>query len=371
MASQLNFEDAPIPSCQVPSTYVGSRLQGLRNWANSRQFELTFAAFITLAFIVFASVNYQNQALINSQLGQFRNLTNKTDADIEDLFEKVQENSQQFYKQKEIFSEWQEKQDTEFESLQNELSKIESERISPLEEQIKKTDFHAKAAAARSCQELYKHGFTQSGYYLVDPDGRYLGQSSFEVYCLFVPTAHWNRHHYVNDIHIETIIQPKTSEFEMSSTSDEDFKKEIQYNATDKQIAALITNSVCYQTITFKCLVMPLHYEETNHGYWKDRSGIERYFFDGYDFKGRNCECRNTPFKQCHGNANALCNCDIRSKDESEDEGTITSDWILPITEVGYKFHGHTFNPFNLQSGSATFVIGDLRCRGNFIAYIT
>ena len=353
MASQLNFQDVE---------YVGSKWQGLKNWSMSRKFELSFATCITIAFIILASVNhqnYQNRALINSRFG---NLTGKTDSDIEDLFEKVQDlmvsNDDAFEK----ISELEDKQDTDFENIQKELAEIESERILPLEDQIKKTDFHAKAAAARSCQELYDHGFTKSGYYLVDPDGRYSGQSSFEVYCQFF--SYWNGHVYV-----ETIIQPKTSKFDMSfmSTSDKDFKQEIQYNATNEQIASLITNSVCYQGISWnKCLVMPLHFQEINHGYWKDRSGTERYFFDGYDFKGRNCKCFNSPYDTCGLDPNALCNCD--TKYGLEDEGIIKSDWILPITEVGYNNHGQYST--KLRNRSATIIIGDLRCRGNIVSHL-
>ena len=353
MASQLNFQDVE---------FVGSKWQGLKNWTMSRRYEVAFATCITIAFIILASVNYQNyqnQGLINSRFG---NSTDKTDSDIEDLFEKVQDLMVHKKEASQKISELEDKQDTEFESLKKDFAEIESERISALEDKTKKTDFHAKAAAARSCQELYDHGFTKSGYYLVDPDGRYSGQSSFEVYCQFIPSSHWNGHVYV-----ETVIQPKTSKFVMSST-DEDFKEKIQYNATNKQIASLITNSVCYQGITFKCLVMPLHFEEINHGYWKDRSGTERYFFDGYDFKGRNCKCSNSPYDLCHSNANALCNCD--TKYGSEDKGIITSDWILPITEVGYNFHGQS-SSLILQNRSATIIIGDLRCRGNIVLQFT
>ena len=349
MASQLNFQDSAIPS-----TYISSRWEGFKNWASARRVEISFACIISLALIGLASVNYQNQAWMSFRFETFRN---ETVAEIKDLFEKFDEQNQQ----NERISEWQEKQETEFESMQNELAEIESERISPLEDHMKKTDFHSKAAAARSCQELYDHGFTQSGYYLVDPDGRYSGQSSFEVYCHFYKPSD-----YYDEIDIYTVIAPKTRQFEMPSTTDQDFSARIEYNASLKQIESLITNSVCYQYITYKCLLMPLHYEDTNRGYWKDRSDTERYFFDGYDFKGRDCKCKNS-YPKCENNA--LCNCDTRSKYDSEDQGIIMSDWILPITEIGYHFHGHTYNHLNLQNGSATIIIGDLRCRGNFILH--
>ena len=307
MASQLNFQDIPIPS-----TYISSRWEGLKNWASARRVEISFACIISLALIGLASVNYQNQVWMSSQFGTFRN---ETIADIKGLLEK--------------------------------------------------TAFHSKAASAQSCRELYEHGFTESGYYLVDPDGRYTGQTSFEVFC--ERAYQW----YVREYNYLTKIIPKTRTFNISSQLSEDFNVKIDYNATSQQIQALIENSgTCYQEITFECLVMPLHFEEINHGYWKDRFGTERYFFDGIDYKGRKCECSNTDDNadnQCQSSKSALCNCDLRSKFNSKDKGTIQAQWILPITEFGYKFHGHSLNTFNAQNGSATVTIGDLICKGMLV----
>ena len=173
----------------------------------------------------------------------------------------------------------------------------------------------------------------------------------------------WN--FWVHNYH--TKIIPKTRSFDISSQLSEDFKVDIQYNATTKQIQTLIENSgTCYQGITFRCLVMPLHFEENNHGYWNDRTGTERYFFDGIDYKGRKCQCSNGD-GQCQSSKSALCNCDLRSKYESKDEGTIRAQWVLPISGFGYKFHGHSLNTFNALNGSATVTIGDLICEGNLV----
>ena len=45
--------------------------------------------------------------------------------------------------------------------------------------------FHTRAASARNCRELFDHGFKSSGKYRIDPDSRYSGTPSFEVYCDF------------------------------------------------------------------------------------------------------------------------------------------------------------------------------------------
>ena len=54
--------------------------------------------------------------------------------------------------------------------------------IQNIETEIK---FHTKPAAAKSCRELSDHGFKTSGHFRIDPDSRYFGTLSFEVYCDF------------------------------------------------------------------------------------------------------------------------------------------------------------------------------------------
>ena len=51
-----------------------------------------------------------------------------------------------------------------------------------------------------------------------------------------------------------------------------------------------------------------------------------------------------------------------------EDQGKITTDWLLPITKFGYRFHGHPLDTFTLQNGSAKVTIGDIVCQdSNFL----
>ena len=46
-----------------------------------------------------------------------------------------------------------------------------------------------------------------------------------------------------------------------------------------------------------------------------------------------------------------------------EDQGKINTDWLLPITKFGYRFHGHPLDTFTLQNGSAKVTIGDIVCK--------
>ena len=91
-------------------------------------------------------------------------------------------------------------------------------------------------------------------------------------------------------------------------------------------------------------------------------SGNERYFYDGFNATSRKCKCGNDD-GECQKNKDALCNCDLRPKFGMEDQGKITTDWLLPITKFGYRFHGHPLDTFTLQNGSAKVTIGDIVCQ--------
>ena len=304
---------------------VNGKLEISKTWIRSHKWQLTFASLTFLAFTAILSVSTFQQSQLQAKIDANAKLIHQ--------LEKKNQN------------------DTE----------ANAKRISSLNEKVQ---FHVKAASATSCNELYEKGFSNSGYYLVDPDGRYAGQSSFEVYCDFI-TQPWSR----SIDKIETRLRPKTRTIELSTESSRDqdiIWSRTSYGATSEEIQSLIHHSGhCYQEINIKCLVMPLHFEDVNHGFWLDRNGHMQTFFDGTDFSSRKCQCANEEAK-CQGNKNALCNCDLRYKYGNEDKGTIRADWDLPITGFGYQFHGHSLNTFNLQNGSATVTIGDLVCQEEF-----
>ena len=334
-----------------------TRLEAIKTWIWNRKCQLTLVTLIIIAFAIIL-INSQQQAKLHEKLNQQSQNQSK-------LLSMINQQSQNQ-------SKLHAKIDQLKEAHENE-TKINAKKISDLTESMnvkdaflmEKSDFHYKAASAQSCLELYEHGFTKNGYYLVDPDGRYTGQAAFEVFCEVAKKYDGNPYEYAFD-YTMTKIKPITRTFNISSQLSEDFSVEIEYNATSEQIQTLIDNSAtCFQEITFDCLVMPLHFEDINHGYWKDRSGTSRFFFDGIDYKGRKCQCSNSDNGMCQSSRTALCNCDLRSKYESEDKGTIRAQWILPITGFGYNFHGHSLNTFHDLNGSATVTIGDLTCKGN------
>ena len=125
--------------------------------------------------------------------------------------------------------------------------------------------FHVKAGAAQSCQDLLNHGFDQDGVYLLDPDGRYQSEPSFKAICEF----------YVRSNEVLTKIPRDFNEpINIFANNTYDVRYRIGYNASVDEIMRLIKNSgTCYQQISFGCYLMPLHFESVNHGYWKGNDG--------------------------------------------------------------------------------------------------
>ena len=122
----------------------------------------------------------------------------------------------------------------------------------------KELAFHSRAASAKDCQELQRHGFSTSGDFLIDPDGRYSGKRAFKVYCDFQNKL--------------TKVSPMIGKSE----------KQRQVFVYDSQTISLIEASgICYQQIsltTKKCL----------NGYWyKDVQGNTHSFREIEDFKVR------------------------------------------------------------------------------------
>ena len=227
------------------------------------------------------------------------------------------------------------KQDREIKKLKESFKATEAvlEKFSDtLAQNDKNTDFHIKAASAESCSELRQHGFTKSGYYQVDLDGRYNGSESMELFCAF------------SDINpdFDKIIISANLNRSIPLNGSSPFVVTPRYNLSLDQIQRVIQHSNCYQEIIFECLNMPLHTKAVkNHAFWLDKNGTERVFPDP---------------EKLHEN------CDLHSNFWTLDRAKITSNGnFLPITKFGYRLDG--LPPKNVKNGSAKITIGDLICK--------
>ena len=144
--------------------------------------------------------------------------------------------------------------------LKNELQVL-NEKFTTLNESQNELEFYRKAASARNCKELYNHGFKDSGVYRIDPDKRYLGQTSFLAYC--------------DSETKETRIKPTENEIIFSNFSSAQALP-VKYGPTTNQIESLIAHSgSCYQTIDMTCTHVPI---SAGTLWWIDKWGKHFYF---------------------------------------------------------------------------------------------
>ena len=315
--------------------YVKSRKELVKEWVCFRKWSIILTSCLVLAFATIVYLHFHHQSYQST-------LHEKIDA-MEAKITKTLEHSKMVH------------EDTKgkIDNVKNQNRDLEQKLNAKIDEidvkhqnLSKHHDFHVKAGSPSTCQELQNYGYNENGVYLIDPDGRYQGNAAFYVYCNF-------KYGTTN-----ILVNRSSNTFNISSEALKvDYSIPIAYETSIENIITLIQNSVsCYQEITFDCQNMPLHSIELNHGYWKDKFGIERYFFDGSNMDSRNCKCSNEG--ECQGKSDALCYCDLRPIFGMQDKGRITADWLLPITEFGYRFHGHSLHGFG------TVNIGDIICSG-------
>ena len=246
------------------------------------------------------------------------------------------------------------------ERLEKNLENLNNEKLREMEENIQKTNFHVKAASAQSCTELKRHGYSKDGYYFIDPDGRYQGQSSFEVYCRFTDPG--PRLLFSDPAPIQTRIEMKSKNIiEFSTENPNDNYYEFEYKASQDQMQALIKNSGnCKQNIEVRCKSLPLHKNGENLAYWYGTWYQEFSFFDSSNIFEQNCKCNRFSLLNCGKNTNATCECDLNYDHEVKEFGSITAEMLLPIQRFGYRFKD------SMENGSLVVQIGDLICEENF-----
>ena len=236
--------------------------------------------------------------------------------------------------------------------LSDRIDHIETYQIPRLDQKIEngaKNDFHSKVASARSCKELQDHGYRKDGYYFVDPDGRYQGFNSLEVYCENMDDQSKT---------IRMIIKPQNTTQKFFTNASEPQLFRPGYQASMKQLNTLVKNSGnCYQKIDFQCHKMPLHLPNNQRvAAWVDYDHTEWTFFHGSDWNDSKCDIIPIWTRKIK------CNCD-ENNDEDEDHGTITAQWLLPIQSFVYD----ATKNFNFSKDGAMQVnIGPLICEEEF-----
>ena len=108
-------------------------------------------------------------------------------------------------------------------------------------------------------------GFSNSGYFQIDPDGDAFGEPPFSVFCDFASGQDSQ----------EATTVPLCNEPDC-------FRHNITYPTSIQQLINLIDLSLsCTQYIQFDCILAPLSDDGKNYGTWLDREGEKQIYFYG------------------------------------------------------------------------------------------
>ena len=215
-----------------------------------------------------------------------------------------------------------------------------------LEERVEKLEELSKINVLRSCHEYAMYGFTASGFYQIDPDGKMMGHAPFEAYCDFEAGTTQLTHDKEFTVDIPHCAEPMCYELDL------------QYDGSLHQIQALKDISdTCTQDIRFDCFISALSANEDPIGVWLNKDGEpESYFVGAYNGQhicacGVNQNCSDSEHDY-------VCNCDAAQIPEFQrDEGIITNSSALPIT-------GFRYGELKYEAQIAQITIGRMKCQG-------
>ncbi len=197
--------------------------------------------------------------------------------------------------------------------------------------------------ALRTCHEYQLSGFSNSGYFQIDPDGVAFGEPPFQAFCDFGTGTTQVEH----DSQEDTLIPP--------CNEPDCFSHEIVYPTSLQQLINLINLSgSCSQYIEFDCILAPLSDDGIDYGTWLDRNGDKQVYFDGAYYGEHRCACYED--SSCV-DPQDTCNCDANDFAPYDDSGTITNSSALPIT--GFAYYG-----LDGPEEWATIKFGPLKCSG-------
>ena len=197
----------------------------------------------------------------------------------------------------------------------------------------------SRSKMARTCAELSRYGFNESGEYEIDPDGPLMGHAPIVAFCNFTTNATEIRLKPADQIDLEYCENGSGC----SSIS-------IEYQASMQQIKSLMDlHSSCSQKIVFSCNFAPLQFNGVSYGWWSDREGNNQTFG-----KDPNCECGEDD--SCI-DSTVSCNCNSKMPELLSDIVEIDDKSKLPVT-------GFHYGPFTYNRANAAVAIHSLICSG-------
>ncbi|XP_070540589.1 uncharacterized protein [Ptychodera flava] len=187
------------------------------------------------------------------------------------------------------------------------------------------------------------YGHTQTGYYLLDPDGSSGSMLPVKVYCDMdgVENA------------VMTVFEHDITEFTVVKiTGSGNYGVDVNYNGLSlEQVASLMSGAVrCEQYISFSCY-KGTRIRKSDRAWWSGRDGTKQTYWGGAEGNSDKCLCG--VLDVCL--ASEGCNCD--SQDTLNllgDHGYLTDMSALPVSQVRMADTG--------GQKEATFSLGSLRC---------
>ncbi|XP_069476642.1 uncharacterized protein [Ambystoma mexicanum] len=197
-----------------------------------------------------------------------------------------------------------------------------------------------------SCAALKDAGHTDSGFYVIDPDGPGQGFSQFEVYCDMTsdPTTG------VTEVSHDSENRIRVNPCEEAGC----YHRELQYGADLAQLNALTkVSDSCEQYVRLDC--RHIRFIQSGWGWWVSWNGEKMFNWGGASRDSNSCACGMTG--SCAGSFK-LCNCDNNDHIWRTDDGYLRDKHTLPVKAV---YLGDTQDP---PLEMAYHTIGKLRCRG-------
>ncbi|XP_078603491.1 uncharacterized protein LOC144877475 isoform X1 [Branchiostoma floridae x Branchiostoma japonicum] len=192
---------------------------------------------------------------------------------------------------------------------------------------------------APSCAVLKDAGYTDSGSYVIDPDGPDTGADPFPVLCDLDTGATLVGHDSEN----RTRVSPGC---EAAGC----YRREVRYLASLDQLSALVAASnSCKQFFKYECYNSIL-----NIAWWDSRTGERQIHWSGSTGGRHTCSCGESG--TC-ADDNPSCNCDNNDNVWREDFGWITDKHNLPVMQLNFGDTG--------DAGEEAFhTLGRFECEG-------
>ncbi|XP_078352486.1 uncharacterized protein LOC144637232 isoform X2 [Oculina patagonica] len=202
-----------------------------------------------------------------------------------------------------------------------------------------------------SCSDLKSVFGGNSGYYMIDPDGKG-GVTPFSVYCDMSDKGGVGVTVISHDSESRTHVGPSISGCGYDNPGC--YSKDVRYTGVNTaQLAALTRVSQnCEQFIKFECNNQVAFIEES-HAWWVSRDGTRMNYWGGATGHDNMCACGVT--NSCTGGT--MCNCDNSGTGWFEDSGLLTDKSALPVTQI-------RLGDLNNSDEEGYHTLGKLKCYG-------